>query len=264
MHHTTNYVGTAAPGGIRSDGFTSCGKPLALIPAHPIFLFVAGVMGGALNAVAGGGSFVAFPALLFTGVPPIPANATNALALWTGVTASGGAYRDRLDVPRRVLLPLLITSFVGGIIGAFLLLKTPAHTFLRVLPWLMLGATLLFVFGNRLARGHPSSVGHDATTAAILGASIFELVVAVYGGYFGGGVGIVNLAMLAAVGMTDIHAMNALKVVLGGIINGVAVVTFILAKAVAWKAGLIMTAGAIVGGYFGAHYAQKLPQSWIR
>jgi len=95
-------------------------------------------------------------------------------------------------------------------------------------------------------------------------AAVFELVVAVYGGYFGGGVGIMNLAMLAVLGMTDIHAMNALKVVLGGIINGVAVVTFILAGAVAWKPGVIMTAGAIVGGYFGAHYAQKLPQAWIR
>ena len=181
---------------------------------------MAGVLGGALNAVAGGGSFVAFPALLFVGVPPIPANATNALALWTGVTASGGAYRNRLDVPRRVLVPLLATSVVGGLIGAWLLLKTPAHTFMRVLPWLMLGATLLFVFGKKLAGGRKSSVGHDATTAAIVGASVFELAVAVYGGYFGGGVGIVNLAMLAAVGMTDIHAMNALKSVLGIAING--------------------------------------------
>src|SRR5467141_1234978 len=189
---------------------------MSLNPQQAMFLFVAG------------------PALLLVGVPPIPANATNTLALWTGVTASGGAYRNRLDVPRRVLMPLLITSFVGGIIGAFLLLKTPAHTFLRVLPWLMLGATLLFVFGNRLARGHPSSVGHDATTAAILGASIFELVVAVYGGYFGGGVGIVNLAMLAAVGMTDIHSMNALKSVLGSAINGIAVLVFIMRRAIFW------------------------------
>jgi len=229
-----------------------------------MFLFVAGILGGALNAVAGGGSFVAFPALLLVGVPPIPANATNTLALWTGVTASGGAYRNRLDVPRRVLMPLLITSFVGGIIGAFLLLKTPAHTFLRVLPWLMLGATLLFVFGNRLARGHPSSVGHDATTAAILGASIFELVVAVYGGYFGGGVGIVNLAMLAAVGMTDIHAMNALKSILGMAINGIAVLVFIVKDAIYWPQGIVMIVGALVGGYLGAHYAQKLPQAWVR
>jgi uncharacterized protein len=233
-------------------------------PEQAVFLFVAGIIGGVLNAVAGGGSFVAFPALLLVGVPPIPANATNALALWTGVTASGGAYRDRLDVPRRVLLPLLLTSFIGGIIGAFLLLKTPAHTFMRVLPWLMLGATLLFVFGKRLARGRASSVGQNATTAAIVAASIFELGVAMYGGYFGGGVGIVNLAMLAAVGMTDIHAMNALKSVLGVAINGVAALIFVLKGAIYWPQGIVMIAGALVGGYFGAHYAQRLPQALVR
>ena len=236
----------------------------SLSPQQAIFLFVAGVLGGALNAVAGGGSFVAFPALLLVGVPPIPANATNALALWTGVTASGGAYRNRLDVPRRVLMPLLVTSLVGGIVGAFLLLKTPAHTFMRVLPWLMLGATLLFVFGKRLAGGRASSVGHNASAAAIVGASISELVVAVYGGYFGGGVGIVNLAMLAAVGMTDIHAMNALKSILGMAINGIAVLVFIARGAIYWPQGIVMIIGALVGGYFGAHYAQKLPQAWVR
>jgi uncharacterized membrane protein YfcA len=237
---------------------------VSLNPQQAIFLFVAGILGGALNAVAGGGSFVAFPALLLAGVPPIPANATNTLALWTGVTASGGAYRNRLDVPQRVLIPLLVTSLVGGIVGAFLLLKTPAHTFMRVLPWLMLGATLLFVFGKRLAGGRASSVGHNATAAAIVGASIFELVVAVYGGYFGGGVGIVNLAMLAAVGMTDIHAMNALKSILGMAINGIAVLVFIAKGAIYWPQGIVMIVGALVGGYFGAHYAQKLPQAWVR
>src|SRR5713226_5995008 len=237
---------------------------MSLNPQQAIFLFVASIVGGALNAVAGGGSFVAFPALLFVGVPPIPANATNTLALWTGVTASGGAYRNRLDVPMRVLLPLMVTSLAGGIAGAVLLLRTPAHTFLRVLPWLMLGATLLFIFGKKLAGSRASSVGHDATTAAIVGASIFELGVAVYGGYFGGGVGIVNLAMLATVGMTDIHAMNALKSILGMAINGVAVLVFILRGAIYWPHGVVMIAGALVGGYFGAHYAQKLPQAWIR
>jgi uncharacterized protein len=229
-----------------------------------ILLFVAGVLGGVLNAVAGGGSFVAFPALLFTGVPPIPANATNSLALWSGVTASGGAYRNQLDVPRRVLLPLLITSVIGGLLGALLLLRTPAQTFMKVLPWLMLGATLLFVFGQRLSAGRPSSVGRDATAAAILVASVLELAVAVYGGYFGGGVGIVNLAMLAAIGMTDIHAMNALKSVLGSAINGVATIAFIIARAVYWPQALVMIVGAVIGGYFGAHYAQKLPQNWVR
>lgn len=207
---------------------------------------------------------MAFPALLFTGVPPIPANATNTLALWTGVAASGGAYRNRLDVPMRVLLPLLLTSLAGGIAGAVLLLRTPAHTFLRVLPWLMLGATLLFIFGKRLAGRRASSVGHGATTTAIVGASIFELVVAVYGGYFGGGVGIVNLAMLVAVGMTDIHAMNALKSILGIAINGAAAVVFVVKGAIYWPQAIAMIAGALVGGYFGAHYAQKLPQAWVR
>ena len=235
------------------------------MPVHTaIFLFVAGALGGALNAVAGGGSFISFPALLFTGVPPIPANATNTVALWVGTTASSGAYRKHFDISRRVLVPLAVTSVVGGIAGALLLLRTPAHTFLHVLPWLMLGATLLFAFGGRLSRGVSSGLAHDASTSAIAFAALFELVVAVYGGYFGGGVGIMNLAMLAAIGMTDIHAMNALKSVLGGIINGVAVVTFIVAGAIAWKPGIVMIAGAILGGYFGAHYAQKLPQGWIR
>ncbi len=229
-----------------------------------IFLFAASIVGGALNAVAGGGSFVTFPALLFVQVPPIQANATNNVALWTGAAASGGAYRNRLDVPRRVLISFLVASLIGGLAGAFLLLKTPAHTFLRVLPWLTLGATLLFGFGKRLARGRVSGVGEDATSMAIAGAALFQLAVGVYGGYFGGGMGIVMLAMLATLGMTDIHAMNALKSVMAFVINGVAAVAFIVARAVYWKQGLVMIAGGIVGGYLGAHGAQKLPAHWIR
>lgn len=229
-----------------------------------VFLFFAGVIGGALNAVAGGGSFVAFPALLFTGVPPVQANATNTVALWIGTTASGGAYRNRLRISRRVMLPLVATSVVGGLIGAFLLIKTPAHTFLRVLPWLMLGATLLFTFGKYLTSRFSGGLEHEASTTALAFASCFELAVAVYGGYFGGGLGIMNLAMLAALGMTDIHDMNALKVVLGAIINGVAVVTFIAARAIYWPQGIVTTLGAMIGGYYAAHYAQRLPQSWIR
>jgi len=229
-----------------------------------VFLFFAGVLGGALNAVAGGGSFIAFPALLFAGVPPIPANATNTIALWTAAAASGGAYRNRLHVPRRVVIPLLAASLLGGLAGAFLLLKTPAHTFMRVLPWLTLGATLLFAFGKKLAGGRGSVIGHESSGAALAGATAFQLAVAVYGGYFGGGMGIVMLAMLAALGMTDIHAMNALKSVMGFVINGVAVVTFIVAGAVYWKHGIIMIVGGVAGGYLGAHYAMKLPQLWIR
>ena len=229
-----------------------------------IFLLTAGVLGGALNAVAGGGSFIGFPALLFTGVPPIPANATNTFALWTGVAASTGAYRNRLDIPRRVLVPLVSASVAGGLAGAILLLKTPAHTFMRVLPWLMLAATLLFVFGKKLARGRQSSVGHESTTAAIVAATVFELFVGIYGGYFGGGMGIVILAMLAAVGMTDIHSMNALKSVLSSTTNGLALIAFITARIIYWPQAIVMLFGAVVGGYFGAHYAQRLPQTWVR
>jgi uncharacterized membrane protein YfcA len=229
-----------------------------------VFLFFAGVLGGALNSVAGGGSFVAFPALLFTGVPPIPANATNTIALWTAAAGSGGAYRNRLDASRRVLVPLLGASLAGGLVGAFLLLKTPAHTFMRVLPWLTLGATLLFAFGKKLAGARRSIVDHEATVAAVGSATLFQFAVAVYGGYFGGGMGIVMLAMLATLGMTDIHAMNALKTVMGFVINGVAAVAFVVARAVYWPQAVVMIAGGVAGGFLGAHYAQKVPQAWIR
>jgi len=229
-----------------------------------IFLFFAAAVGGGINAVAGGGSFVAFPALLFTGVPPVPANATNTLALWIGTTASGGAYRKHLKISQRVIVPLIVTSVVGGIAGAILLIKTPAQTFLHVLPWLMLAATLLFAFGKHLTGKISAGIGADASNKAVVRASIFELIVSVYGGYFGGGIGIMNLAMLAAMGMTDIHEMNALKVLLGAVINGVAAVMFIALGAILWPQAIVMTIGAVVGGYASAHYAQKLPQSWIR
>jgi uncharacterized membrane protein YfcA len=231
---------------------------------HAILLFCAGALAGALNAVAGGGGFVSFPTLLFTGVPPIPANTTGTAAMWVGLMASGGAYRSRLNISRRVLIPLLLTSIVGGGTGAFLLIRTPPQTFLLILPWLMLGATLLFAFGKHLAARGPAGLFHATGFAALAGASIFELLVAVYGGYFGGGMGIMILAMLAVLGMADIHAMNALKVVLTGVINGVATAAFVVAGAVYWPQALVMTAGAVLGGYAGAHYAQRLPQFWIR
>lgn len=228
------------------------------------FLFFAGALGGGMNAVAGGGSFIAFPALLFTGVPAIPANATNTLSLWVGTTASGGAYPQKLNIPRRILIPLGITSLAGGLSGAILLIHTPARTFLRVIPWLLLGATLLFALGKHLTGRISAGISHDAGGGAVIGASLFELLVAVYGGYFGGGIGIMNLAMLSALGMTDIHAMNKLKVMLGGVINGVATVTFILTKAIFWPQAIVMIFGSVLGGYSTAHYAQKLPQSWIK
>jgi uncharacterized membrane protein YfcA len=232
--------------------------------SHAIFLFFAGAIGGAINAVAGGGSFVAFPALLFTGIAPIPANATNTLSLWVGTAVSGGAYRNKLNLPRRIILPLLVMSLVGGLAGALLLIHTPAHTFLRIIPWLMLGATLLFTFGRHLTGRISAGISHQASNTAIAGASLFELLVAIYGGYFGGGIGIMNLAMLAALGMTDIHAMNALKIVLVAVINGVATVTFIATGSIMWPQAIVMILGAACGGYSAAHFAQKMPQRLVR
>lgn len=217
-----------------------------------------------MNAVAGGGSFVAFPALLFTGVPPIPANATNTLSLWVGTAASGGAYRNRLITPRRILIPLLIISAIGGLAGALLLINTPAHTFLRLIPGLMLAATLLFTFGKYLTKYISANLSRSASNSAIAGASAVELLVATYGGYFGGGIGIMNLALFSALGMTDIHAMNALKVVLVTVINGIAALTFVVNGAVKWPQAIVMIAGAAAGGYLAAHYAQKVPPVYVR
>lgn len=162
------------------------------------------------------------------------------------------------------MIPLIITSAIGGVVGALLLIKTPGQTFLKVLPWLMLGATLLFAFGKHLTRRMASGITSATGPKALSGATLFELLVALYGGYFGGGMGIMNLAMLSALGMTDIHEMNALKVILSSVINGVAAVTFIVSRAILWPQAVVMTVGAILGGYFSARWAQKLPPSWIR
>jgi uncharacterized protein len=231
---------------------------------NAILLFGAALFAGAMNAVAGGGSFISFPTLLFTGVPPIPANATNTVALWTGLTFSGGAFRRHVKARRRVLATLVSVSIAGGTIGALLLLHTPAHTFLQILPWLMLASTLLFIFGRKLIQHGGARGARQKQITALLLTACFQFVVSIYGGYFGGGMGIVILAMLTAFGMTDIHEMNALKVVLSTSTNGVAVVIFIVSRAVYWHQALVMIAGAALGGYFGAHYSLRLPQKLVR
>jgi uncharacterized protein len=237
-------------------------SPANLNPHNAVLLFFAALLGGALNAVAGGGSFIAFPTLLFTGVPAVPANATNTVALWTGLTFSGGAFRHHLKVQRRVLWSLVGVSLAGGVFGALLLLRTPGQTFLKILPWLMLFAVLLFIFGPRLTRN--VRVVQAPTGKAIVAASFFQFLVAIYGGYFGGGMGFVILAMLTAFGMADIHEMNAFKIVLSSATNGIAVVIFIVRHAVYWPQALVMIIGAALGGYFGAHYSLRLPRMWVR
>jgi uncharacterized membrane protein YfcA len=228
-------------------------------------LFVAALLAGSLNAVAGGGSFLAFPALLFTGVPAVAANATNTVALWTGLVFSGGAFRSHLRVRRLVLVVLVAVSLLGGGIGALLLLRTPARTFMRILPWLIGSATVIFIFGPRRARTrNPAFTGGPYRFGSLIAATVFQLGIATYGGYFGGGMGFVILTMLSTLGMADIHEMNALKTVLSSAINGVAVLVFISRHAVYWPQALVMVVGAAIGGYFGAHYSLRISRVAVR
>jgi hypothetical protein len=233
-----------------------------------IFLLIAAGIAGALNAVAGGGSFISFPALLFIRIPAVAANATNTVALWPGLAASTLAYLKRLNAPLRVLVPLLVTSIAGGWAGALLLLKTPQHTFLRLVPWLLLGGTLLFAFGNsiRSFAGKTAVVDdlRKISWQAIVVSSVAELLLSVYGGYFGAGIGFVTLAMLSMLGMRDIHAMGAIRTLLAVAINAAAVITFIVAGAVLWPQCAVMVAGSLVGGWFGARYAQKAEPGKMR
>ena len=230
-------------------------------------LFVAAILGGTLNSVAGGGSFIGFPALVFTGVPPIHANATNTVALWPGSVASMRAYRKELaEQDRTLLLVLGGTSLVGGVLGAILLLRTPQSTFTFLIPYLLLLATLLFTFSKPITgflRTYvPQKEGSSWLTLLVV--AFFQIIIAIYGGYFGGGIGILMLATLGMMGMENINEMNAVKTLLQASINGVAVITFIIAGAVAWPQAILMVVGAIAGGYGGAYFARQIDQRWVR
>jgi uncharacterized protein len=234
--------------------------------AHPVFLFCAAFIAGLLNSVAGGGSFISFPALLFTGMPAIAANATNTAAVWPGTVASTVAYRNALSAQaRRLLLPLILIGIVGGVIGARVLLVTPQTTFLHLIPWLMLVATLLFMAGPRITAWVRGRSAQGKTSTALIVAGYFlALLISIYIGYFGAGVGILLLSLLALMGMDDIHAMNGLKVLLVSVVNGVAIVTFIVAKVIIWPQALLMVVGSLIGGYGGAYFAQKMNPAHVR
>ncbi len=231
-----------------------------------VFLFAAALFAGALNSVAGGGGFIAFPALLFTGIAPISANATNTAALWPGTVASTGAYRRELKGEAgRLLPPLIVTGLIGGVLGAHILLLTPQATFMRLVPWLLLGATLLFVAGGPItAWVRDRSAGGSGPRLLMLGGLLLELVIAVYIGYFGAGAGIMVLALLALLGVKNIHAMNGIKTLLISVVNGVALITFIWARVIVWPQALLMLVGASIGGYGGAYYAQKMNPQHVR
>ena len=246
--------------------------------SHPVFLFFAALAAGAINSVAGGGSFISFPALLFSGIAPIAANATNTAAVWPGTVASTVAYRKAFTPEARHLLPpLIVTGVIGGVLGAFILLLTPQATFMRIVPWLLLGATLLFVFSGPITTwirsraqleagelpGHARGSSHGSR-ALMIGVLFLELLVSIYVGYFGAGTGILFLSLLALVGMEDIHAMNGMKTLLVSIVNGVALVTFIFARVIVWPQALLMLVGALLGGYGGAYIAQKMNPQHVR
>jgi len=234
--------------------------------SHAIVLFFAALVAGAINAVAGGGSFVTFPTLLFVGMPPVNANATNAVAVWPGQAASIGAYRRQFDtLSRAFMTPLVITAVLGGILGGWTLLKTPQAMFMRLVPWLILAATIIFMMSGRVTRWvrrrSASGEHHEFNTKRGV---VFQMFIAFYIGYFGAGAGILILAMLALLGMDEIHSMNALKSLLTTISNGVAVVIFVLAHAVYWPETIVMAVGSVLGGYFGAHLAQKTKPEYVR
>ncbi len=226
------------------------------------FLLIgSGFIAGVINSVAGGGTFFTFPALIFAGVSPIAANATSTIAVWPGAVASALAYRKQLKLKAHDIKMLALTSLIGGGVGAAILLATPAQTFEALIPWLMLVATLLFAFGDKLRKQvlEAHQVNYRSPKSIIL-----QMVIALYGGYFGAGIGILMLALLNMLGLRDIHQMNALKTVLGSAIHGVAVVIFIFSGWVDWPAAAIMVLSATIGGYTGAHYAQKLPKRWVK
>ena len=236
--------------------------------SQALLLFTAAVFAGTLNSVAGGGGFIAFPSLLFTGMLPINANATNTVALWPGTLASVGAYRRELQDRERwkTLTPLFVVTFLGAVVGAKLLLRTSQSTFMRLVPWLLLSATMLFTVGGKLSAwiGMRTERHARASQAALIGVTLMQLTVAIYIGYFGAGAGILMLALLALMGLENIHTMNAFKTLLATCANAVAIVTFAIAGAVVWPQALVMTVGAALGGYGGAWYAQKLDQHVVR
>ncbi len=227
-----------------------------------LLLALAGAAGGVTNALAGGATFFTFPAMIAVGLPPVVANASNAVALWPASVVATFAQAREIASIRRLLPPLLAAAFAGSAAGAALLLNTSDRTFLALVPFLLLAATLLFAVSPRLlpyvrAR-RPSQVGFGPRRLSLMG------LCAVYGGYFGAGMGIMMMAGLSLSGVDDVRVANALKNLLAGVINGVAVVIFVAAGVVAWPETLVMLAGAVLGGALGGKLAGVIPAGALR
>ena len=244
-----------------------------------LILFVAAMLGGAVNSVAGGGTLLTFPALLGCGEIATIANATSTVALWPGQLSSLFGYRKELGENRDAIVRLALPSFAGGAVGALLLTHTPPGVFARLVPYLILMATLLFMAQSPLSRWQkaraasseesggeslPEKNRDQLSTAAWTAVIGFQFLVAIYGGYFGAGIGILQLAYLGLMGFTNIHRMNGLKNINGLCINGIAVVIFIANGLVQWPIALWMASGAIFGGYAGAGVARRIGQTNVR
>ena len=220
----------------------------------------AGFLAGAMNAAAGGGSFVSFPALVFTGVPPLYANASSTVALFPGAITSSLAYRHALGGIGDVTLPVLLSvSLLGGLLGAALLLATPPGAFNALVPWLLALATVAFAFGRDIgaALRRVLRIGRVTTLVA-------QFLLAIYGGYFGGAVGIMMMAVWSLLGVSDLRQMNPTRTVLVGAVNAMAVLYFIAAGAVVWPQTLAMLFAAALGGSAGAWVALRLDVRWLR
>jgi uncharacterized membrane protein YfcA len=220
-----------------------------------------------MNSIAGGGTLLTFPALVALGVPPINANATSTVALWPGAVGSMWGYRRELRGSRLWALGFAAPSLLGGALGAYMLLKTPPERFAAIVPWLVLGATALFVvqrpLGREVQRGdrHDNELTNRHPSAFIV---VTQFLIAIYGGYFGAGVGILMLAALGFMGLHNIHRMNGLKNWGGLCMNVVAAGIFAFSRLVDWPIALAMAASAVVGGYVGSRTAQRVSQRLVR
>ncbi|HET7452411.1 MAG TPA: sulfite exporter TauE/SafE family protein [Thermoanaerobaculia bacterium] len=231
---------------------------------HVLALVASSIGAGVMNALAGGGTILTYPTLLFLGESAIVANATSTVALWPGAAASMWGYRREVATHREWLTTLLVPSLLGGAVGAVLLLRTPTKSFERLAPFLILFATLLFLAQGALSRSSRKAAAQPRSRGRLVAALLFQFGVAIYGGYFGAGIGILMLATLGFLGLSDIHAMNGLKNFFGMCINAVAAAYFVFRGAVEWPAALVMTAGAIAGGYGGARFARRIGKAKSR
>jgi hypothetical protein len=238
-----------------------------LIDWHWLWLSVAAFLAGVLNAVAGGGSFLLFPAMLGMKMLPVQANATNTVALWPGQLTSIAAYRDDIRKNLRLALPMGVAGLLGGTAGAVVLLNTPQMTFLHLVPWLLLVAASIFALSG------PASRWLARRTGAIAGAThpprrlpVFLSTIAVcfYIGYFGAGAGFLLITLLSLFGYRDLHEINALKVVSTTLANGIAFVIFTVNGQVVWRYCLLAMATCAIGGYTSARFARVVPQSVLR